>query len=348
MGSTSEQQIAAAITAWFKKHQRDLPWRKTRDPYAIWISEVMLQQTQVKTALPYYLRFLSELPTVSHLAKASEESVLKLWAGLGYYSRAKNLRRGAQYLIEHFGGEFPKTRDELLQVPGIGPYTAGALLSIAFRLREPLVDGNVERVLSRYFAFQEPLPSSKAQQFFWKKAREWVEASSQPHAFNQGLMEIGSLICTRYSPGCPQCPLKTNCSAHALGIAETLPVKKTKAPMVNTHLVKLVFTQQGRLWLHQNPKAQWWSGLWDFPDILVKNPPHWKKEIETRIGPWNRHHWKELQHQKHTVTRHKLHVIPIRIETKENPPFPGKWLTLKSIYNKPLSALAKKILHEEW
>jgi A/G-specific adenine glycosylase len=186
-------KLMEALSLWYQKIARPLPWRENHDPYRIWISEVMLQQTQVETVLFYYHRFLKRFPTLKSLAESQEQEVLTLWSGLGYYRRARNLRKGAQYLFS-LRGEFPRTREEILAVPGIGPYTAGAILSIAFDLPEALVDGNVQRVFARYFGFREPIQSSKAQKFFWAKADLWVKTAVSPRIHNQALMELGSLI----------------------------------------------------------------------------------------------------------------------------------------------------------
>ena len=172
-----------ALSLWFLKKRRDLPWRKDHDPYRIWVSEIMLQQTQVATVIDYYERFLKRFPTLSSLAESTEQEVLTLWSGLGYYRRAKNLRLGAQYLITK-GGHIPKTRSEILEVPGIGPYTAGAILSIAFDLPEALVDGNVQRVFARYFGIKSPIQTSIAQKLFWEKASEWVKKARSPRGWN--------------------------------------------------------------------------------------------------------------------------------------------------------------------
>lgn len=218
-----------AIVSWFKESARDLPWRKTSEPYKIWISEMMLQQTQVATVIPYYLRFLERFPNIEALAEASEDEVLKYWEGLGYYRRAKNLRLAAQLICRELDGRFPNSRDELLQIPGIGPYSAGAILSIAFRISTPALDGNLIRVYSRFYAIRDAVDSSATLKNLWEIAR--AHAPSEPECsreFAEGMMELGALICTPKNPKCPFCPLKKDCVGFETKIAETLPRKARK------------------------------------------------------------------------------------------------------------------------
>ena len=333
-----------ALTSWFKKNQRPLPWRLTQDPYSIWVSEVMLQQTQVATVIPYYTRFLKAFPDLISLAKAPEDQVLQKWAGLGYYSRARNLHKGARYLLEVHQGEFPRTQAEILKVPGIGPYTAGAVLSIAFNLQGALVDGNVERVLSRYYGYQKPIDTPKAKRFFWAKAKDLVSQSSEPKLFNQGLMELGSLICTKASPQCLHCPLKESCQAFKLEVVHKIPTKKTKKAYVHLLQVKFVFEKEGKWWLRKNGDKEWWKGLWDFHTEDLPQKKDWTIEIEKAVKRYKPTSWKELTHIKHTVTHHKLQVIPVHLKVRSLPPMEGKWVRPKTLGQLPLSALVQKII----
>lgn len=346
MGSLRE--TAESVSRWFEKHRRNLPWRKTSDPYAIWVSEVMLQQTQVSTVIPYYERFLTRFPNVKALAESPEEKVLAHWAGLGYYSRAKNLRRGAQFLLENHQGRFPRSRDEILKVPGIGPYTAGAVLSIAFDLKEPLVDGNVERVFSRYFALELPIDSPQAKRFFWEKADALVQQCTSARIFNQGLMELGSLICTKSSPQCGRCPLISSCAAHKKKLVDQLPFKKNKTQYKELHQLKLLFEKSGKIWLRKNTEKEWWSGLWDFPTTPLKNPRKWISEVEGQAKAVGAISWRELSHQKHTVTHHRLQIIPVHLKVKKAPSKGGKWVPVKEIPALPVSALVKKIMLQDF
>jgi len=331
------------LTRWFVKNQRSLPWRMTSDPYSIWVSEVMLQQTQVSTVIPYYEKFLEAFPSLESLAKAPEEKVLKLWAGLGYYSRARNLHKGAQYLVSHLQNSFPQQRAEILKVPGIGPYTAGAILSIAFNLKEPLVDGNVERVFSRYFGYSDPIDSVKAKKFFWKKAEELVNLSQEPRLFNQALMELGSLICTKSTPQCGDCPIQKDCTAFQQNLTQDIPRKQKKVKYKEVFLVKLIFENQGRFFLRKNRKTEWWAGLWDFPSMELDSPKNWTTKIQKLAESHSPVAWKELSHEKHTVTHHKLSVIPLHLKVRKKPPFEGEWVLGSDLKDRPVSALVRRI-----
>ena len=309
----------------------------------------MLQQTQVATVIPYFHRFMERFPTVKALAEAPEATVLTAWSGLGYYSRAKNLHRGAKYLLENHDGKFPKTREEILLVPGIGPYTAGAILSIAFDLKEPLVDGNVQRVFSRFFGFQEEIESPTAQKFFWKQAADWVEASTAPRVLNQALMELGATLCTKGKPRCALCPLRKNCVAFEKGWQERLPLRRERRKSIELWWVSLILETQEKIFLKQNPKGEWWSDLWDFPHVPVKGPRDHKAKAVEFADALPIESFEELDHQKHTVTHHKLHVAPYRFRMKKGKTLPSKewkggWFTRQEIEQLPLSSLARKLL----
>lgn len=308
----------------------------------------MLQQTQVSTVIPYYHRFLKAFPTLSHLAQASEGEVLSLWAGLGYYSRARNLQKGAQFIVQNHQGQVPTNRESLLKVPGIGPYTAGALLSIAFHQNEPLVDGNVERVFSRYFGFQKPLGSTEAKRFFWKKATELVQTTTDPASLNQALMELGSLVCTKSSPRCGHCPLQSSCTAFQKNLTETLPIPKKRPKKLHLQFIKLVIEKEGRFFTQQNSAEEWWAGLWDFPSIRIQKINRWMDEIKESLDQYSPHFLKELTHQKHTVTHHQLEVVPVHIQVRKKPRIPGQWVTLRELKKLPKSALVTKIIAQHF
>ena len=222
--------IARAVERWFRAHQRPLPWREQYDPWHVWVSEVMLQQTRMEVVLPYFARFIRRFPVVAAAAAASEEEVLAEWSGLGYYRRAKMLRSGAIDVMTRFGGQVPSTVGELLTIPGIGRYTAGAIASVAFKRHAPIVDGNVARVLSRLFAIDEPAGSPALMRGSWLRAEELVAACKTPRDFNQGLMECGALICTPRNPSCDACPLHEHCLAYAARRTGELPRAKEKQP----------------------------------------------------------------------------------------------------------------------
>lgn len=222
-------QLSAIVSDWFSRVARDLPWRRTSDPYLIWISEIMLQQTTVATVIPYYERFVKRFPDLRSLAKSSESDVLKLWEGLGYYRRAKNLRTGAKLIVDTWSGRFPESREELLKVPGIGAYTAGAILSIAFRKPEAALDGNLIRVYSRLFAFQGDVGETDSLKYLWEIARcHTPQDSSIAREFTEGMMELGATVCTPRKPLCGACPVQNFCLAHKRGLESDLPKKTPK------------------------------------------------------------------------------------------------------------------------
>ncbi|MCX7772723.1 MAG: A/G-specific adenine glycosylase [Clostridia bacterium] len=252
------------LCTWYEQNKRDMPWRQTRDPYAIWISEVMLQQTQVDTVIPYYNSFMRRFPTIQELACAPMDEVLRYWKGLGYYKRAQNLHRGAQKLWESHQGIFPQTLKELSDIPGIGPYTAGAVLSIAFDMPVPAVDGNVMRILSRRYLIEEDITRPSARRLFEEKVLALME-SVKPSVFNQALMELGALICSPKSPKCPQCPVKAYCEAFKLGLPERYPIKTKKASPEVEEIIALVIQKENRFIFERRPAEGLLANLWGFP-----------------------------------------------------------------------------------
>jgi A/G-specific adenine glycosylase len=227
------------LIAWFDREARVLPWRATRDPYAIWVSEVMLQQTRVETVIPYYARFMARFPTAAALAAADEAEVLACWSGLGYYRRARLLHAGVREVAMRYGGEVPREAEARLGLPGVGRYTAGAIGSIAFDLAEPIVDGNVARVLSRVHAIDAPLGTKESERRLWREAEAWVEGV-RPGALNQALMELGATTCTPTAPRCPSCPLRSVCVAFSEGRATELPRPRAKKPPRAVSVVALL------------------------------------------------------------------------------------------------------------
>jgi A/G-specific adenine glycosylase len=224
----SARRLAFQTESWFRKNQRRLPWRDGYDPYRVWVSEVMLQQTRMEVVLGYYERFIERFPTVAELARASVDDVTAAWSGLGYYRRARMLRDGAIDVMTRFGGKIPKTVEELMSIAGIGRYTAGAIASIAHGRRAPIVDGNVARIVARLFAIEAPLASPALMREAWLRAEEMVASSKSPRDFNQGLMELGALVCTPRNPSCGRCPLRGGCSAFMGGRVDELPRPKAK------------------------------------------------------------------------------------------------------------------------
>ena len=261
--------IRRALLKWFRKEARDLPWRRTRDPYAVWLSEILLQQTRVEQGLPYYERFMQALPTIESLAAAPEQQVLKLWEGLGYYTRARNLHAAARYIVHELGGHFPDSVDGWLKVPGVGRYTAGAIASIAFDKPAPILDGNVKRVLARVFNIATPVDAAAAQQQLWALAEELVPHVS-PGDFNQAMMELGARICVPRGPLCQECPIKAVCTAQAAGVQEDRPVRSPAKRVPHYEVVVAVISRRGRYLLGQRPPGGLLGGLWEFPGGKVQ------------------------------------------------------------------------------
>ena len=257
---------SALLLAWYTAEKRDLPWRKTGDPYAIWVSEVMLQQTQVKTVIPYYERFLQRFPGVEQLGTASLEDVLTVWRGLGYYSRARRMWEGAHYLLEQWEGKMPRDYESLLSVPGIGKYTAGAIASIAFGQRVAAIDGNVLRVVSRLLAWSEPVETARSYRYFNDHLMVWQPAL-QPGDFNQALMELGAMICTPTKPDCGSCPLAQVCGSYLQGDVHLYPVKKLKAKRQEVTRLTFVLRRGDQVFLQRRPSQGLLADLWEFPGV---------------------------------------------------------------------------------
>jgi len=264
------------LLGWFDRNKRDLPWRRTKDPYAVWLSEIMLQQTQAPTVVRYFERFLAAFPTVHALAQADQAAVLRLWEGLGYYRRAVQLHEAARKIVSEFGGQFPQTLDELLQLPGIGRYTAGAILSIAFDQRQPILEANTLRLWARLLAYPEPTGSASAQRLFWQMA-EWVLPHRQVGRFNQALMELGSTVCLPRQPRCPECPVSRFCLARQQGLQKSIPRQRSKPAVEFCQEVALIVRRNGHVLLQRIPEGQRWAGLWDFPRFEL--PPEFARPL---------------------------------------------------------------------
>ena len=263
--------IHDTLINWFAENRRDLPWRHNPTPYQVWLSEIILQQTRVNQGWDYYLRFVEKWPTVNDLANATEEEVLKMWQGLGYYSRARNLHQCAKQIVEQHGGQFPADFEKLKQLKGIGDYTAAAIASIAFDLPHAVVDGNVYRVLSRLFDIDTPININEGQIVFAKIADDLLNRE-QPGLHNQAMMEFGALQCTPKNPNCLLCPLQAQCLAFANQTVMQRPVKLQKLKVTTRYFNYLVFRIEGNVYLHKRSGNDIWKNLYDFPCIESKNP----------------------------------------------------------------------------
>jgi len=256
--------FAATLEQWYERHKRNLPWRHTQDPYRIWLSEIILQQTRVAQGKPYYERFVDTYPTVGAMARADERELLRLWQGLGYYSRARNLHQTARYVTHELDGKFPNTFRDLLKMKGVGVYTAAAIASFAFGERVPVVDGNVYRVLARVFGIDEDITTATAKKTFAALALNLIQAADDPATYNQAIMEFGAIQCTPISPDCLLCPLQQQCVAYQTGNQHRLPVKARKAPVRERFFTYLVFTNGVNIALRERTDRDVWQNLFDF------------------------------------------------------------------------------------
>ncbi len=271
MGRPRATRLRRALLDWYAENKRDLPWRRTHDPYAVWLSEVMLQQTRVDTVVPYYARFLRAFPTVHALAEATEGDVLALWSGLGYYRRARLLHEGARHVARVCGGAFPADAAGLRTIPGIGPYTAGAVASIAFGKPAPLVDGNVARVLARLFAIEDDVRGAAGLARVWALAGELVDEGA-PGEWNQALMELGAMVCTPRAPRCSACPAHTSCDARAKGLQGSLPILRAKARPKAEARVAVVATRGDLVLLARRKSSLRFGGMWEPPGAEGTDP----------------------------------------------------------------------------
>lgn len=262
-------KFSSKILNWYSRHGRVLPWRGHPDPYAVWVSEIMLQQTRVETVIPYFERWMNRFQGIKELAAASEQDVLSQWEGLGYYSRARNMYKAAKMMLEKYGGELPRDLSELRKIPGIGRYTVGAIASMAFGMDEPALDGNLRRVYSRVFNVTEPADSSAGEKILWGLAETHLHKG---HAgdYNQALMDLGASICLPHNPACPLCPLKGLCKARALGLQEQRPVMKPKIKIPHYIVTAAVIRRNGKILLAKRPSKGLLGGMWEFPGGKVE------------------------------------------------------------------------------
>lgn len=312
---------------WYHKEKRNLPWRATNDPYAIWISEIMLQQTRVETVIGYFYRFMEQFPTIQDLAATEEQKLLKVWEGLGYYSRARNLKAAAQQIVAEFDGEMPQSIEEIRSLKGIGPYTAGAIGSIAFGLPEPAIDGNVMRVVSRLFCIEADIAKASSRRPF-DEAMRTIISPDEPGEFNQALMDLGSRICTPTTPKCEECPISQYCLAYAENRQTDFPVKSKKAKPKDVYYIAGAIEDQGSFLLVQRPETGLLASMWHFPLVEVTKEQYealqrtWAKEEQLQLDliaeddaleifpdlpvVWQKRHFGEITH---IFSHLKWHVL---------------------------------------
>lgn len=338
--------FAQNLNRWYRKSARKLPWRRTRDPYKIWVSEVMLQQTTVNAVIPYYQKWVKVLPTIESLAKAREAKVLKLWQGLGYYNRVKNLQKAARVILREHGGCLPGEREALVRLPGFGPYTTGAVLSIAFDKREPIIDANVRRVLMRVLALKGAA-DSKADKAIYAYL-EKIMPHKNLRTFNQALMELGALVCLSKSPLCLSCPVKNICRAFQKGEQELIPEKKTRLLKEMPVVVGLI--RQGRKYFVQKRSSKGpLADLWEFPGGKVEKgeslPKALKRELWEEIGVEVAAEKKRML-VKHFYTqfRVKLHVFDCTLRNLPQKDKTHRWVTLTEFKRLPMPTGTAKIV----
>ncbi len=355
------RSLVPALLDWFAIAARDLPWRRTLDPYAIWVSEIMLQQTQVKTVRSYWERWMKELPDVAALSAAPEQRVLKLWEGLGYYTRVRNLQKAAQHINTNHAGQFPRDFEAILALPGVGRYTAGAIASIAFNQPAPIMDGNVIRVLTRISAIGGDPREKATNAVLWHLATALVERAANSQlstinsqlllsgpcsALNQSLMELGATICTPQNVQCPRCPVRAHCAAHRAGRVDELPNLGPRAKTTSREFHTFVVERDGKFLVKQRPAGVVNAGLWEFPNLEVTStgsPPAASLKrllhLTARCEP--------LGEVKHTITRYRMTQQVFRVVPEAEPPPPVdqfQWLAPAELDRRPFTSAHKRIL----
>ena len=335
------------LLTWFDNHGRkNLPWQTPGTPYQIWVSEIMLQQTQVETVIPYFHRFMQQFPSIQSLANANIDEVLHLWTGLGYYARARNLHKCALMLEDEYNSELPQSCELLNQLPGIGRSTAGAIASAAFGQQEAILDGNVKRVLARHFAVSGWPGNKKVEDQLWKHAENLVP-STRNRDYTQASMDLGAMVCTRSKPKCHECPLADTCQAYALEKTHEFPGKKPKKTLPHKQVHMLLLEKQGELLLQQRPPAGIWGGLWSLPEFDTREllQEHLQNQ---QLSHHTQQQWPSITH---TFSHFKLDIHPVHISASEitNPPAikdsaPTCWYNLSQPQKLGLAAPVQKLI----
>jgi A/G-specific adenine glycosylase len=349
--SAWRSRLRRRLLDWFRGNQRPLPWRLTRDPYRIWVSEIMLQQTQVATVIPFYERFLERFPTVDSLASADTDQVLRYWEGLGYYRRGRQLHAAAQRIVEQHRGVFPLDYDDVLNLPGIGRYTAGAILSISTGQRLPVVEANTVRLYSRLIALRRPPAESASNRLLWNVAESLLPRRDCGQ-FNQAAMELGALICTPRAPDCPSCPLVSLCAAREADLQTEIPGRVKKMIYEDRRHVAIVAERGGKYLLRQCGEGQHWAGLWDFPRYDATQDPgdplqFAAESFQTEFG-WSIQFDHSITTLRHAVTRFRITMTAYRVTAVD----PGKvpadqdnqgWFTPQQMTQMPLNTTGRKL-----
>lgn len=380
------RQLRSRVLKWYDQYGRRLPWRESADPYRIWISEIMLQQTTVAAVVPYFERFIARFPNVQSLARADQDQVLRLWEGLGYYSRARNLHRTAKMIVADREGVFPPSADDLQQLPGIGPYTAGAISSFAFNLPAPIVEANTLRLYSRLICLDIDPRSSAGQKVLWKFAA-WIVSRRRAADFNQAVMDIGAQVCTPQKPDCPRCPLMQSCKAFEAGKQLTLPLEPTRIPMTDVIEVSIAVCRNGKFLLRQRTSDERWAGLWDFVRFEISeesantiNLPVKSTKTGKRTLPHQRslfdagqtssppfalpdtvtatvqqltgtviNSYLPVAEIRHTVTRYRIRLLCVKSEPVSGRLRRGsgfQWFTVQQLQNLPLSKTGRELANQ--
>jgi len=341
--------LVQRLISWFKGNARDLPWRRTRDPYAIWASEIMLQQTQVKAVLPYWGRWMKSLPDMRSLAGASEQKIHKLWEGLGYYHRVRNMQKAARMILTEHDGEFPSDFEQVLALPGIGRYTAGAICSIAFNQPTPILDGNVIRVLTRLFGISGDPREKKTNAALWSLAQALVEAAAPNSCsqLNQSLMELGALICTPRNPRCGVCPVSSRCAALRQGRVDQLPETAPRLFATQRRFVAFVARKGDLLFVRQRPASVVNARLWEFPNVeIFPNDGDLDQASHAALGT-RKVGLKKLCTIRHSITRYAISMDVFGVTVaKANVTTDGEWLSPSSLRKLPFCSAHKRILQQ--
>jgi A/G-specific adenine glycosylase len=313
------QQFQKRLLIWFDRHGRKhLPWQQDKTPYRVWISETMLQQTQVNTVIPYFQHFIKQFPNILSLANAHEDAVLHCWAGLGYYKRARYLRNTARIIAEKYAGKFPNTLTQLVSLPGIGPSTAGAILAIAFNQQIPILDGNVKRVFARLYGLTEPVNQKSSETMLWQLALQHTPAKRVAD-YTQAIMDFGATLCTRSHPQCNLCPFATSCSAYQQDKVDILPKKAVTHSLPTREATFLLIKKDQQILLHKRPPTGIWSSLWSLPEIAGRP----KKNVIHQFCQDNLHltiaGYEKLEPFRHSFSHYHLNIFPVLIHSEKIP-----------------------------